>query len=148
MLVRFIEMIEKNAEQMAGEMKEKLVTDPATQSYKTVEDSTLYENIFEVYSRLGHWLIKDSEKGELPAHYTAMGEQRFAEGFPLHEVIQATVATKRHIWDTIIEKGIMRTPKELDTAVDFITYLNRFFDMAMYYTALGYYRALHAKTAR
>ena len=147
MLVRFIEMIEKNAEEMAGEMKEKLLTDPATPSYKTLEDRKLYENIFEVYSRLGHWLIKDTVKGELPTHYTTMGKQRFDEGFPLHEVIQATVATKRHIWDTIIEKGIMRTAKELDTAVDFITYLNRFFDMAIYYTTLGYYRALTVKTA-
>ena len=46
-----------------------------------------------------------------------------------------------------MEKGIMRTAKELDSAVDFITYLNRFFDMAIYYTILGYYRALKVKIA-
>jgi hypothetical protein len=146
MLGRFIEMIERNAEEMAGEMKEKLLSDPATSSFKTLEDRKLYENIFEVYSRLGHWLVRDSEKGELPTHYTSMGEQRFEEGFPLHQVIQAMVATKRHIWDTIMQRGIMRTAKELDSAIDFITYLNRFFDMAIYYTTRGYYRALSLKT--
>jgi len=147
MLMKFIEMIERNAEEMTGEMKEKLLNDPATSSFKTLPDRKLYEHIFEVYSRLGHWLIRDSEKGELPAHYIAMGEQRFKEGFPLHEVIQAMVATKRHIWDTTIERGIMRTAKELDSAVDFVTHLNRFFDMAIYYTSRGYYRALHVKIA-
>ena len=147
MLVKLIEMIEKNAETMAGELKNKLLTDPATPSYQTLDDRILYESIFEVYSRLGYWLLRDSEKGEVPTHYSAIGAQRFREGFPLHQVVQALVATKRHIWDTILEKGIMRTAKELDSAVDFITYLNRFFDMAIYYTTLGYYRALNLKTA-
>ena len=147
MLVKLIEMIEKNAETMAGELKNKLLTDPATPSYQTLDDRILYENIFQVYSRLGYWLLRDSEKGEVPTHYSAIGAQRFREGFPLHQVVQALVATKRHIWDTILEKGIMRTAKELDSAVDFITYLNRFFDMAIYYTTLGYYRALNLKKA-
>ena len=147
MLVTLIEMIEKNAGTMAGELKNKLLTDPATPSYQTLDDRILYENIFEVYSRLGYWLLRDSEKGDLPTHYSAIGAQRFREGFPLHQVVQALVATKRHIWDTIMEKEIMRTAKELDSAVDFITYLNRFFDMAIYYTILGYYRALKVKIA-
>jgi len=147
MLVKLIEMIEQNAETMAGELKNKLLTDPATTSYQSLDDRMLYENIFEVYSRLGYWLLRDSEKGEVPTHYSAIGAQRFREGFPLHQVVQGLVATKRHIWDTILEKGIMRTAKELDSAVDFITYLNRFFDMAIYYTTLGYYRALNLKTA-
>ena len=147
MLARLIEMIEKNAETMAEELKNKLLTDPTTSSYQTLDDRILYENIFEVYSRLGYWLLRDAEKGEMPTHYSAVGAQRFGEGFPLQEVVQALVATKRHIWDTILEKGIMTTAKELDSAVDFITYLNRFFDMAIYYTTLGYYRALNLKTA-
>ena len=147
MLVNIIEMIEKNAETMAGELKNKLLSDPATLSYQTLDDRNLYENIFEVYSRLGYWLLRDTVKGEVPTHYSAIGAQRFKEGFPVHQVIQALVATKRYIWDTILEKGIMGTAKELDSVVDFITSLNRFFDMAIYYTTLGYYRALNLKTA-
>lgn len=146
MLVKLIEMIEKNAESMAGELKKKLLTDPATSSYQTLDDRALYENIFEVYSRLGHWLLGDTEKGEVRAYYSNIGAQRFEEGFPLHEIVQALVATKRHIWDTVLEKGIMRTAKELDSAIDFITYLNRFFDMAIYYSTRGYYRAISLKS--
>ena len=146
MLVRFIEMIEKNAENMAEELKNKLLNDPATPSYQTLDDKTLYQSIFEVYSRLGHWLLRDTEKGEVRAHYSSIGAQRFEEGFPLHEIVQALVTTKRHIWDTVLEKGIMRTAKELDSAIDFITYLNRFFDMAIYYSTRGYFRALSSKS--
>ena len=140
MLVKLIEIIENNAASMAKELKGKLLSDPNTSSYQTLVDQRLYQNIFEIYSRLGHWLLRDSEKGEVKTHYSSIGRQRFEEGFPLDEIIQALVATKKHIWDTIVEKGIMRTARELDSAVDFITFLNRFFDMAIYYTTLGYYR--------
>lgn len=142
MLDRLIGMIERHAGSMAEELKEKLVNDPTTSSYKSLDERTIYDNIFEVYSRLGHWLLKDSEKGEVRTHYSNIGAQRFEQGFPLDELIQALVSTKRHIWDTVLHRGIMTTAKELDSAIDFITYLNRFFDMAIYYTTLGYYDML------
>ncbi len=146
MLDRLIGMIERHAGSMAEELKEKLVSDPATSSYKSLDESSIYDNIFEVYSRLGHWLLKDSEKGEVRTHYSNIGAQRFEQGFPLDQLIQALVATKRHIWDTVMQRGIMTTAKELDSAIDFITYLNRFFDMAIYYTTLGYYEMLVIQT--
>lgn len=142
MLNRLIGMIERHAGSMAEELKEKLVNDPTTSSYKSLDERTIYDNIFEVYSRLGHWLLKDSEKGEVRTHYSNIGAQRFEQGFPLDELIQALVVTKRHIWDTVLHRGIMTTAKELDSTIDFITYLNRFFDMAIYYTTLGYYEML------
>ncbi len=147
MLDRLIGMIERHAGSMAEELKEKLVNDPTTSSYKSLDERTIYDNIFEVYSRLGHWLLKDSEKGEVRTHYSNIGAQRFEQGFPLNELIQALVATKRDIWDTVLHRGIMTTAKELDSTIDFITYLNRFFDMAIYYTTLGYYRELQLQQA-
>jgi hypothetical protein len=146
MLDRLIEMIERHAGSMAEELKERLVNDPSTSSYKSLDERSIYDSIFEVYSRLGHWLLKDSEKGEVRTHYSNIGAQRFEQGFPLDQLIQALVATKRHIWDTVLHRGIMTTAKELDTAIDFITYLNRFFDMAIYYTTLGYYKMLVIQT--
>ena len=147
MLGRLIEMIEDDATSMAKELKRRLLSDPKTSSFRTLDDQALYQNIFEVYSRLGHWLLGDTEKGEVKTHYSSIGRQRFEEGFPLDEIIQALVATKRHIWDTILAKGLMRTTRELDSAVDFITYLNRFFDMAIYYITLGYYKEVQLQKA-
>lgn len=145
MLESLIEMTERNAARMAEDLKERLQTDPGTSSFRILDDRSLYENIFEIYSRLGHWLLGVPEKGEVRAYYSSVGKQRYEEGFPLHELIQAMVVTKKHIWDTVLEMGLIRTARELDSAVDFITYLNRFFDMAIYYTALGYCGALRPK---
>ena len=142
MLIKLVEMIERNAAKMAEELKTHLLSEEGTSSYQALDGSTLYDNIFETYSRLGYWLLRDSERGEVPIYYADLGKQRFEEGFPLHEIIQAQIATKRHIWDTILEKGILGTAKELNSVVDFITLLNRFFDMTIYYATLGYYGAL------
>ena len=142
MLVRLTEMIEKNAATMADELKTRLLSEQGTSSFQALDDRTLYDNIFQTYSRLGYWLLRDSDRGEVPIYYADLGKQRFKEGFPLHEIIQAQIATKRHIWDTILEKGVLGTAKELDSVVDFITVLNRFFDMSIYHAGLGYYGAL------
>ncbi len=146
MLETLIEMIEGNAEEMAVELQGKLLRDPITSSFQVLDNQILHANIFEIYSRLGHWLLGDAEKGEVPTHYYDVGKQRFEEGFPLHALVQSLVVIKRHIWDTISEKGLMRTARDLNSAVDFITLLNRFFDMATYYTNRGYYNAFESKT--
>ena len=95
MLDRLIGMIERHAGSMAEELKEKLLSDPKTLSYRTLDEETLYDNIFAVYSRLGHWLLRDPEKGEVRTYYSNIGAQRYAQGFPLHQVIQAMVVGMR-----------------------------------------------------
>jgi hypothetical protein len=138
MIEKTIDMIEKNAAEMAGELRAKILHEPSTPAYRALDDRKLYENIFEIYSRLGYWLLRDPDKGELPTFYATQGAELFEEGFPLHEAVQGLVVTKRHIWDAVQKQGLMRSAIELDSAVHFITILNRFFDMAIYYTVLGY----------
>ncbi|UCG14301.1 MAG: hypothetical protein JSU72_07525 [Deltaproteobacteria bacterium] len=142
MLEKLIQMIEGNAERMAEELKGMLLGNPETSSYQVLADITLYKDIFGIYSHLGYWLLRDVEKAEVRTYYSETGRKLSAMGFPLHEVVQAQAATKRHIWDSISDAGIMRTAKDLDSAVDLITFLNRFFDMATYYVTLGYCEAL------
>jgi hypothetical protein len=148
MLESLMEMVEKNAHEMAKDLKQQILEDPKSSCYQTLDDQDLYAEIFQLYSHLGNWLLKDSEKGEVPTHYSELGKRRFREGFPLHQIVQALITTKRHIWNNISERGIMGNAKKLDTVIDFITFLNRFFDMSVYYTALGYYGPLGEMLAK
>jgi hypothetical protein len=148
MLERLIRVIEKNAGEMTEDLRQRLLKDPRTSSFQVLDDRVLYANIFELYSHLGNWLLRDTEKGEVPTYYSSLGERWFEEGFALHEIVQALITTKRHVWDIIVKKGIMGTAKELDAAIDLITFLHRFFDMAIYYSTLGYDRPLGMKIVR
>jgi len=148
MLERLVRVIEKHAGEMAEDLRQRLLRNPRTSSYQALDDRVLYTNIFELYSHLGNWLLKDTEKGEVPAYYSSLGERWFKEGFALHEIVQALITTKRHVRDIIMEKGMVGKAKELDAAIDFIVVLHRFFDMAIYYTIVGYYRPLGMEIER
>jgi hypothetical protein len=148
MLERLIGVIEKNAAEITEDLKQRLLNDPRTSSYQTLDDEAFYRSLFELYSHLGNWLLADSEKGDIPTYYSTLGERWFEEGFALHEIVKALITTKTHVWDIIVKKGIMGTPRELDAAIDLITFLHRFFDMAIYYTTRGYYRPLGMKIVR
>lgn len=148
MVERLVQVIERHAGEMAEDLRQRLLKDPRTSSFQVLDDRVLYKNIFELYSHLGNWLLRDAEKGELPAYYAGRGERSFEEGFALHEIVQALITTRRHIRDTIAEKGIIATAKELDAVIDLITVLHRFFDMAIYYTIVGYYRPLGMEIER
>jgi len=148
MVERLVQVIEKHAGEMAEDLRQRLLRDPRTSSFQVLDDRVLYKNIFELYSHLGNWLLRDTEKGEVPAYYAGRGERSFEEGFALHEIVQALITTRRHIRDTIAEKGITATAKELDAVIDLITVLHRFFDMAIYYTIVGYYRPLGMEIER
>lgn len=147
-LEKLIRVIEKHAAEMTKDLIQRLLRDPKTSSYQVLEDQVLYAHIFQLYSHLGKWLLRDSAKGEVSTYYSRLGEKWFEEGFALHEMIQVLVTTKRHIWDTIVEKGIIGTTMELDVAVDLIVFLHRFFDMAIYYTIRGYYKPLGMRIGR
>jgi len=142
MLEKMIEMIEKNASSMAEDLKERLLNNPDTKSFQTLDDKALYEDIRALYSRLGYWLMRDPEKGDVRSYYTELGKRRRMDGFSLSELVRSLILMKRHIWDTVLQKGIMDAPVELNSGIDLITYLNRFFDFAIYYTTLGYYKSL------
>ena len=142
MLEKMIEMIEKNSESMAEDLKDKLLSDPDTKSFQTLDDKVLYEDIHAFYSRLGYWLLRDPEMGDVKSYYTEIGKRRRMEGFSITELVRSLILTKKHVWDAVLEKGIMDAPVELNSGIDFITYLNRFFDFAIYYTTLGYYKSL------
>ncbi len=145
MVERLIRVIEKNAKMMSEDLRTKILSDPRTSSFRVLDERSLYAILFELYSHLGNWLLGDAEKGEVPTYYSGLGKRWFEEGFALHEIVQALIITKRHVWDIVVEKGMTGTPKELDAAVDLITILHRFFDMAIYYSIAGYYQPLGMK---
>jgi len=148
MVERLIRVIEKNAKMMTEDLRTMILRDPRTLSFQVLDERKLYAILFELYSHLGKWLLGESEKAEIPSYYSGLGELWFEEGFALHQIVQVLITTKRHVWDIVVEKGMTGTAKELDAAVDLITILHRFFDMAIYYLIVGYYRPLAMKMER
>lgn len=135
---KIVNLIEANAAELSGDIQQKLVTHPSTNSYQGIDKDTLYNWIYDVCSRFGYWLHEDTEKGEVQQHYNNLGKERFKQNFRLPEVISALYLTKRRLWEFIAAGREVDSTLNLNQIVETSFLLVRFFDHAVFYVTKGY----------
>jgi hypothetical protein len=137
--VKLIQMIEDHADELMIGLMKKLRADPRTPSYHQRTEGEVRNRAFNVYKNLGAWMLSKSES-EIKAAYEDLGAERFREGVPLHEVIQALILTKQHLIEFIRSRGLPGTALEIFGELELRTKANQFFDSAIYFMAAGYDR--------
>jgi len=135
---KLVVLIEKNAKHLSTNWLSDVQKHPSTPTYHTYNEKELYDRAFDVYSRLGKWISRETTKEEIAKHFTALGLQRRREGFALSEVIQALIITRRHIWLKVMSEGFLDTALDMYKALELNNRVVLFFDRAIHYTALGY----------
>jgi hypothetical protein len=138
---RLVQMIEAHADELTRRWLKAVRQSSATTGYHSLPDATLYNRAFDVYARLGRWVGSEGRQEEVERTYTALGRERFHEGLPLSEVIQALVMTKYELWAYIREYGLLDSALELYQALELYNSVVLFFDRATHYTIVGYERA-------
>ena len=138
---RLVTLIERNADRLSRAWLADVQRRSETPTYHAYSPDVLYQRVFRVYSQLSRWICKDTTKEEIAEHYTALGRQRFAEGFALAEVIEALILTRRHLWLLVLSEGFLETAVDLHGALDLNARVVLFFDRAMYFTAVGFEEA-------
>lgn len=144
--VKLIQMIEDHADVLMFGLMRTLRSHPRTPSYHNMPESEMRDRAFNVYKNLGAWMLSKSE-ADIQACYEALGIQRFHEGIPVHEVVEALVLTKQHLLDFIRSRGMAVTALEIFGEQELRNKVNQFFDSAIYFMSLGYDRE-QAKCAR
>ncbi|MCD6281513.1 MAG: hypothetical protein J7J85_07890 [Deltaproteobacteria bacterium] len=136
---KLVDLIEQNAEELAKRFMKDLLSREETRYYKKVPEDRTHESVFEVYRNLGSWLSrKRSIKEELQKHYMKLGRQRYRENIPLNEVVMAYLLAKRHIWLFVLDKQIIDSAYELQTALDLNNRVVLFFDRVIFFITKGY----------
>jgi hypothetical protein len=54
---KFIRLVEDHAEELTKEWIKEIKSNPSTIGYRNIEDAILGARIFDVYRRLGEWVI-------------------------------------------------------------------------------------------
>ena len=144
---RLIQMIEAHAEQLTQGLVQQLKSHSRTASYKRFSDTEIHNRTYTVYKNLGAWTVGKPE-GEIRCTYEALGLDRFEEGIPLHEVIYTLILTKNHLLNYVRTQGLGATALEIYGEQELASQVNRFYDSAIYYTAVGYERALRVSRGR
>ena len=138
---RLVRMVEDHAEQLTNGLIADLKENPRTTDYHKLTEAEIHRRVYNVYHDLGEWLGKEGET-LVETHYTALGKRRAADNVPLSQVLYALIKTKTHAIEYVRRAGLFDSAVDLYQLQEFRRLVDRFFDKAMYYTALGYEKEL------
>ncbi len=138
---RLVDMIESHADELTRGWLKEVQRHEATPGYHSLPEATLYKRAYDVYANLGRWVGSERRHEEVERAYTALGRDRFREGLPLSEVIEALNLTKYQLWAYIRDYGLLDSALQLYQALELYNSVVLFFDRAAYYIILGYERA-------
>lgn len=136
--VRLVELIEANADSLAEGLMCRFRSSP---EYKVllrmVPQEELRKRAQEIYQHLADWLLTKTES-EIEERYVGIGVKRARQGVPFSVYLRAITATKEYLWEYLQREGVMEEPVELWGNRELLHALDRFFDSAVYYAAVGY----------
>lgn len=127
--------IERNSRRWLEAWLDDVKTDGGTEHYHDVEDTAeLIRDTEALYHYLALWLRTAKWDRRIDPHYRRIGRTRREAGFPLNEVIRASLLAKRHLWDGVVADHQLSTALELDASKA----IGMFYDRAIYYMIVGY----------
>jgi hypothetical protein len=140
-----VELIEKNADNLAIQWLKDVKKNVNTPFYHTFEEDLLFERARNMYKSLSRWLSASTPKEETARYYQKYGEDRCHEGFPLPQLIYSFILFRRHLWLFILHSGFYDSAYELLRAMELNNRVILFFDRALYNIAMGYEEARNKK---
>jgi hypothetical protein len=114
-----------------------LQRDPKTDEYAKVPGEEFKRTVFEVYHKLGEWLLGKTE-ADVEQRYVAIGKRRAEQGVTLSELIYAITLTKEHLLDFLKHESVADKPVEVFGELEVLYLLGQFFDRAIYYASIGF----------
>ena len=137
MAIRLVRLIETHADRLAHGLQHKFQHSPHCADLKKVPAAELQDRSYEIYRNLSEWLTTKSE-AEIEHRYIALGARRAAQGVELSHLVWALSATKEHLWEFLESEGFAEKPVELFGELELLHRIEKFFDRALYYAAIGY----------
>lgn len=134
---RLVGLIELHADQLSEGLIRKLKDSEACSDLLSlVPDSELKHRTFEIYRNVTEWLLTKTE-AEIEERYLGLGARRAHQDVPFSQMLYAIQATKEHLWEFLRQEGLLE-PSELIGEIELLYSLERFFDRAVYFAAVGY----------
>lgn len=144
----FIHTIQNHADELIGELTRKLQQHPLTPSYHNISADEIRLRSYAVYKNLGTWLHGKSEQ-DIRNHFQNLGSLRYAEQIPLQEVVFAVMLTKNNLLEFIRHNSFPDRMIDYYSEKELRRNIGDFYDLALYYTVVGYQNALfNAKEGR
>lgn len=146
--LRLVQLIETHANQLSeGLLHELKSSDRCNGLLRNVPGDELKRRTCEIYRNLSDWLLSKTES-EIEERYTGLGARRAKQGVPFSDFLWAVSATKDYLWNYMRNEGVFEEPVELFGEMELLHLLERFFDRAAYFAAIGYERERDTERTR
>ena len=136
-----VELVEKNANDLARQWLADVRRNRNTPFYHTFPGDRLFDRAFEMYKHLSRFLSDKTAKEETEKFYRKYGQDRCRENFPLPELIYSFILFRRHLWLYILHVGFLDTAYELLKAMELNNRVILFFDRALVSMVKGHEEA-------
>jgi hypothetical protein len=141
MLHRLVRLIEAHSQELADCLLRRVQESGATPAYINVPSEELRRRVYEIYTHLGDWLMRQDELA-LEMRYSEIGARRAVQRVPLSQLVWAIILTKETLWEFIKKESILERPVETFGELEMLELLDQFFGCAIYYAAAGYEHAV------
>jgi len=143
LLYRFVRLIETHSQALAASLLNRVQNSDDTQAYQSVPPDELKQRVYEIYRHLGDWLLGKTEF-DIEQRYLEIGARRAQQHVPYSQVAMVIVLTKENLWEFLKTQSDMERPVEVFGELEMLQMLERFFDHAIYWAAVGYEREIAA----
>lgn len=141
---RLVRLIEDHSEELARGLMQRLHSSPELADLDRVPPEEIRQRVYEVYRHLSDWLLQKT-KADIERRFSAIGARRAAQGVPLSQVVFSILAVKEQLWEFVKREGLVDRHVELFQELELLQLVEKFFDHAVYFAALGYERARRAE---
>jgi len=135
--VRLVRLIENHIEQLSRDLSEKVWSSPRCSDLNKVPATQLEARTREIYRNLSDWLM-DKTEAEVERRYTELGAARAEQGVAYSHFVWAIISTKEHVRAFVQREGLSASAMELHGELELLHLLSQFFDLVLYYAAVGY----------
>jgi len=136
--IRLVQLIEARAEALSEGLAQKLKSsDRCGELLRRVPPDELNRRAQEIYRNLTDWVLNKTE-AEIEDRYIGLGMRRARQGVPFPAFFWAVAETKEYLLEFLRREGFLDEPVELIGEIELTASLERFFDQALYFAAMGY----------
>jgi hypothetical protein len=137
---RLVRLIETHSDALAAGLLQKVQASDCTRDYRNVPAEELKQRVYEIYRHLGDWLLGKTEF-DIEARYLEIGGARARQQVPVSQVTMVIIFTKENLWEFLKRESVLDRPTEVFGELKMLQLLDKFFDSAIYYAAVGYEQA-------
>ena len=133
-----LRLIADHAEEVARAWLAEVRVNPTTVSYRRIDLEELFERGSQAVAQFGRWLKGDVVGEEVRTFCRALGRERKAQGFALHEVVSSLSLLRKHLWEYARTHGVWERPIDVYRVLELNRRIVVFFDKALYHTARAF----------